>query len=117
LVLASGAGHTAYIDGNGLPNCMGGGAYPGTGLIENPPPTIPGDDLDALDSGFVDPLTGFPNSGSAAANAFVGGDVLRSCPGCSPAVYAPAWMLGLDLGGSNTDDLDALALRENGIAG
>jgi hypothetical protein len=136
LVLASGAGHTAYIDGNGLPNCMGGGAYPGTGLIENPPPTIPGDDLDALDddvpdpylsqttctffsldSGFVDPLTGFPNSGSAAANAFVGGDVLRSCPGCSPAVYAPAWMLGLDLGGSDTDDLDALALRENGIAG
>lgn len=135
-LLSSGGGHTAYLDGNGLPNCTGGSLYPGTGLIENPPGVIPGDDLDALDddvpdpwlpqttctyfsldSAFVDPLTLMSNSGSAAANGFVGGDVLRSCPGCAPSVYAPAALLGLDLAGADTDDLDGLALRENGIAG
>jgi hypothetical protein len=47
----------------------------------------------------------------------VGGDVLVSCPGCAPAVYAPAFLLGLDAGGPDTDDLDALVLRENGIPG
>src|SRR5438874_9236028 len=40
-----------------------------------------------------------------------------SCPGCSPVVYATAAQLGLDFFGPDTDDLDALVLHENGIAG
>ncbi len=126
-------GHTGYVDGNGLASCSGF-AYPGTGLIENPPGTVRGDNLDALDddvpdrwfasatctyfsldSAFVDPVTLIPNSGSALAQGFVGGDVLRSCPGCAPSVYAAAFQLGLSP--NDADDLDALALRENGIAG
>lgn len=127
------AGSTAYVDGNGLPSCSGA-AYPGTGLVENAPGMIQGDNLDAvdddvpdrafasatctyfsLDSAFVDPVTGIPNSGSALAHGFVGGDVLRSCPGCAPGVYASAFQLGLSP--NDADDLDALALRENGVAG
>ncbi len=126
-------GHTGYVDGNGLASCSGF-AYPGTGLIENPPGTFHGDNLDALDdnvpdrwfatatctyfsldSAFVDPQTLMPNSGSALAHGFVGGDVLRSCPGCAPALYASAIQLGLSP--NDADDLDALALRENGFAG
>jgi hypothetical protein len=124
-------GNNALIDGNGFASCSGA-VYPGWGLIE----PAPGDNVDAmdldlpdpwvsqttctyfsLDSGFLDPLWNTPNSGSAAANGFVGGDVLVSCPGCSPTVYAAAGQLGLDLGGPDTDDLDGLVLRENGIAG
>jgi hypothetical protein len=75
-------GHTGYVDGNGLASCSGF-AYPGTGLIENPPGTFRGDNLDALDdnvpdrwfasatctyfsldSAFVDPQTGLANSGN-----------------------------------------------------
>ncbi|MCY2958807.1 MAG: hypothetical protein NTY35_01480 [Planctomycetota bacterium] len=126
-------GNYGYIDGNGLVNACGTSVYPGLGLIE---PTFPGDNLDALDddvpdqwlprstctyfsldSGFLDPVFLVPNSGSAVANGFVGGDVLVSCPSCAPAVYASALQLGLDFGGPDTDDLDALALRENGIPG
>jgi hypothetical protein len=109
---------------------------PGLGLIEPtgpfPPPT-PGDDVDALDvhsplsqtlvffsldSGFPDPLTGLPNTGSAAAHGFVGGDVLVTpvpLPGVAPVLWASAMQLGLDLvAGPDTDDLDALVLWENG---
>jgi hypothetical protein len=127
------AGSTGFVDGNGLPSCSGA-VYPGTGLIENPPGAIQGDNLDAvdhdvpdrafpratctyfsLDSAFIDPVTGLPNSGSAAAHGFVGGDVLVTCPGCAPAVYASAIQLGLNP--NDLDDLDALALRENGVPG
>src|SRR5205085_2649044 len=123
----------AYIDGNGLANACGTGSFPGLGLVE---PSPGGDDLDALaddvpdrwlprstctyfslDSGFLDPIFLTPNSGSAVAHGFVGGDVLVSCPSCGPSVYASAVSLGLDAAGPDTDDLDALALRENGIAG
>ncbi len=126
-------GNTGTIDGDGLVSCSGA-VYPGTGLIENPPGIVHGDNLDALDddvpdrffprttctyfsldSGFVDPVTTFPNSGSAVAHGFVGGDVLRTCPTCAPAVYASAFQLGLST--ADMDDLDALALRENGLAG
>lgn len=128
-------GHTGYIDGNGLASCSGF-LYPGTGLTETPPGVVPGDNLDALDddvpdrvlprttcsyfsldSGLFDPVLLIPNSGSAVANGFVGGDVLVSCPGCAPSVYAAAAQLGLDASGPDTDDLDALVLRENGIPG
>lgn len=126
------------IDGNGL--LSGSGAvYPGTGLIEPNPPSpggpagVDGDNLDAydfmegpavamvayfsLDAAFLDPLRGMPNMGSAAANGFLPGMVLFSAPGGPPAPYAPPPALGLDLLAPGSDDLDALALFENGIPG
>lgn len=135
-------GNTAIVDGNGLISGSGY-TYRGVGIMEpNPPgggPAAPGDNLDALaitvlpgplgfpplgiffslDSGFVDPLTGVPNSGSAVANGFVGGDVLHvAAPGGPPMVYAPAPVLGLGVvGGPDASDLDALVIHENGIAG
>ncbi|MBL8861059.1 MAG: hypothetical protein JNK02_03525 [Planctomycetes bacterium] len=126
-------GNYGYIDGDGLVNSCGTSVYPGLGLIE---PSVFGDNLDSLDddvpdrwlprstctyfsldSAFVDPIFSVPNSGSAVANGFRGGDVLVSCPGCAPSVYAAAALLGLDANGVDTDDLDALVLRENGIPG
>ena len=78
----------------------------------------------SLDSAFVDPRTGIPNTGSAAANTFVGGDVLRVGVATTPlALYASVTSLGLDRvppptgGGPDTDDLDALILWKNGTAG
>jgi hypothetical protein len=135
-------GNVGMVDGNGLPSGSGF-AYPGLGLREpNPPaggPASAGDNLDAmavsfftgplgfppmgvffsLDAAFVDPLTGVPNSGSAAMHGFVAGAVLNTpVPGGVPVVYAPAVLLGLDLvGGPDSDDLDALILTENGIPG
>ncbi len=112
-----------------------------------PDPRDPGDNLDAvdfetrfaevatgpiyfsLDSAFADPLetslpgSGVlgpppPNTGTAVANLFVGGDVVvNPAPGAANVVYAPAPLLGLDIFGADTDDLDALKLHENGIAG
>lgn len=132
-------------DGNGAPS-SNGFIYPGIGLIEPAtptppsPPSNPSDNLDgldlafpygagtqvffSLDSPFVDPLTGIPNNGSAATNGFVGGDVLRNSVG-GPAIslYASATSIGLDRvpppqgGGPDTDDLDALIVAENGVAG
>lgn len=127
-------GNHDLVDGNGIPPFGG----PGLGLIEpNPPtpqmPADPGTNIDAididspvgpgipfpvyysLDSMFLDPMEGFPNSGTAMALGFVGGDVLVCMgPGAPPMLYAPAPLLGLDLFGPDTDDLDALVLRENG---
>lgn len=74
----------------------------------------------SLDGFYVDSLEGPPvNSGSAGAESFVGGDVLMTAtPGAAPVVYAHASQLGLDLiGGPDSDDLDALAIWENGQAG
>jgi hypothetical protein len=128
-------GNKGLIDGNGV-GPFGG---PGLGLREPNPPTPgqpfdQGDNLDAvdldtminnvkgpvffsMDSDLADPLEGFPaNSGTALGNGFVGGDVV-----VTPAVgsgligvYAPAAALGLDLNGLDTDDLDALILRDDG---
>jgi hypothetical protein len=126
-------GNTGIMDGNGLP-VPSAFVYPGTGLIEPnfPIPGLPdlGDNLDAvdmdstmgaaglvyysLDSGFPDPVEFAPGLASAAANGFVGGDVLVSAIGGPPALYAPAIALGLDLAGPDTDDLDALVLAESG---
>jgi hypothetical protein len=134
--LLPGYGNTQYIDGNGLPDCSGAYWTPGLGLSEVPSGPLPQDNLDALDDdvpdrflpastcsyfsldgGFWDPLLTQFNSGSATANGFQPGDVLMTCPNCAPAVYAAATQLGLDAGGPGTDDLDALVLRENGVAG
>ena len=128
-------GNLGLHDGNGLASCSGA-VYPGLGLIENPPGTPFGDNLDALDGDvpdpnfarttrtyfsldaqFIDPITMMPNSGSAVLHGFVGGDVLFTAPGGALAVYATAGILGLDLNGIDTDDLDALAIAENGLAG
>ncbi len=122
------------VDGDGLPSASGY-AYPGVGEIEPNTPFggLPdsGDNKDALDliepspigiarayfsldAGFVDALEGVPNSTSAAANGFVGGDILVPAAG-GPAIFAPAAALGLDLvGGPDSDDLDALIMFENG---
>lgn len=126
-------------DGNGLPSGTGV-TYPSVGLIEPsvaaPGPFNGGDSIDgldvveptavgffgrffSLDSGFPDPLDAVPNTGSAAAHGFVGGDVLTTPFGAAaPVLYAPAMMLGLDLvGPPGSDDLDALILAENGTPG
>ncbi len=130
--------HVGIVDGNGLVNCMGVNAYPGLGLFENPLGTPLHDNLDALDmdvpdkafarttatyfsldGAIVDPITLVPGSNSAAANGFRPGDVLVTLPNGLPTVYASAFQLGLDLPPllPGSDDLDALALWENGIAG
>jgi hypothetical protein len=133
---ALGIGHTGMIDGNGMafPSAF---AYPGVGIIEPLPPGCalpdPGDNLDAidvdgplgsaivffsLDAGFVDPLCGMPYSGSAAANGLLPGMVVAKPLGGAAVIYAAPPMLGLDLvGGAGSDDLDALAVFENGVAG
>ena len=130
-----GGPHTAAIDGNGFRGASGF-AYRGTGLLEHNPPEAPpdlGDNLDALDadglfpplpgiyfsldSGFIDPMTGVPNSGSAGAHGFAGGDVLLGGSGTAPVIYAPSHLLGLNQFAADVDDLDALALLENGIPG
>lgn len=125
-------GNTDRIDGNGF-FPFGG---PGLGLMEPimPFPGMPdtGANLDALsvntpranpfpvyyslDAGFFDGAEGVFNTNSAVINGgFVGGDVLVTpAPGMAPMVFIPAFMLGLDLVAPNTDDLDALVLRENG---
>ncbi len=127
-------GNVAVVDGNGL--VSGSGAnYRGLGLNEPTTTANPGDNLDALainttgspfppsgvyfslDDNFVDPLTGIFNTGSAQAHGVFGGDVLYSAtPGGPPVVYAPAFLLGLNLTGV-LDDLDALIVRENGTPG
>lgn len=124
------------VDGNGLVSPTSA-HYPGLGLRE---PTMPlpgagprpGDNLDALDldigpvpagapmyfslDGFVpNPCTA--GLGTAQANGFLPGSVLQSTGGGVPIVYAPSIVLGLDLAGPGTDDLDALALFENGMVG
>jgi len=130
-----GGPHVAAIDGNGFRSASGH-ALPGVGLLE--PERLnhgfhEGDNLDALDadtlflpvgdiyfsldSGFIDPMTGVPNTGSAAAHGFAGGDVLLGGWVTAPSLYAAAPRLGLDLAGPDTDDLDALALFENGAPG
>lgn len=129
-------GSVAVLDGDGLPSGSGT-TYRGVGLRESDP--LP-DDLDALaflpwpegqpgpelppsglflslDAGFIDPLTGLQNSGSADFHGVFGADVLRKPSGAAPLLYAPAAMLGLDLAGPGTDDLDALVVCENGQPG
>jgi hypothetical protein len=138
------AGNIQILDGNGV-NAITGAPTLGLALAEPNPPTPalplpdPGDNLDALDidttpaelvgpvyfsldSPFPDALEIVagppPNTGAAAANGFVGGDVLVcAIPDVTPpALFAPAAALGLDLtpAGPDSDDLDALILAENG---
>lgn len=48
------------------------------------------------------------NSGTAVGNGFSGADVVVSSAGGAPALSCAAATLGLDIGGADTDDLDAL---------
>lgn len=130
----TGPNNRAFLDGNGLIPA----GQPGLGLIE---PMFPGcglncegDNLDALDinsqlpdllgpiffsldAAFIDPLDGPPmNSGTAIANGFSGADIIVSRAGGVPNIYAPAALLGLDLEGFDTDDVDALILIDDGDA-
>jgi hypothetical protein len=122
--------NTSHYDGDGLAPS----GLPGFGLIEPDPPLpgIPdsGDNLDALDidtffadltgpvffsldSGTPDPLEGFPvSSGTAIGVGASGADVLLSFAGAAPVVAIPAPLLGLDLFGPDTDDLDALIFND-----
>jgi hypothetical protein len=130
-------GNRGLIDGNGLPS-LSGGVYPGTGLKEPRFPVggggpLPGDRMCdfvvnippaymgtyfSLDAGFIDPARGIPNTASGPANGFLPGAILFSPPPAGPiVVYAAPALLGLDLFGPGTDDLDALALWENGVPG
>jgi hypothetical protein len=131
--------NVGVFDGNGAPSAQpSGSVYPGVGITEpNPPDATPplGDTLDcldldayldfppggqyfSLDGGFTDPATGLANSGSAQAQGVSPADVLFvATPGGTVTVYASAQSLGLGLTGPQTDDLDALALVENGVAG
>lgn len=128
-----GPGNTAFIDGDGVAPFGG----PGLGLIEPNPfsfGAVPdrGDNLDALDvntrtghllgpvffsmdARFADPFEGGspPNTGTAPGNGFSSGDVVVTSP-FGPFLYAPAGALGLDSAGFDSDDLDALALFDDG---
>ncbi|MCA9003528.1 MAG: hypothetical protein KDB61_16505, partial [Planctomycetes bacterium] len=126
-------GHRGVLDGDGMVSGSGF-AYMGLGLIEPAPPVStpvnPGDNLDAmdtlaasaipgpdvyysLDAVHPDPLSGFPNLGSALPYGFTGADILKSTFGFPPVLYANEWQLGLGLSGL-ADDVDAMILVENG---
>jgi hypothetical protein len=131
-------GNTDWNDGNGLAPPIP--LLRGFGLIEPNPITIPlpgpvlpdaGDNLDAVDmdtrlSDFPGPIyfsmdfsTADPyepsppvNNGTAPANGFSGADVVVEVAPGPMALSCPAATLGLDLGGANTDDLDALIFND-----
>ena len=133
-------------DGNGEgAGTQGGALAPGIGLKEPliPSPNVPetGDNLDSLDlysegappfpyffslqAGFPDPeQPNVPVADSAGNQTdpnglpFRGGDVIVLNGLGQTLLYAPADQLGLDfVGGPNSDDIDALVLRENGVPG
>jgi hypothetical protein len=127
-------GNALWNDGDGLPSPIP--PKKGYGLVDLNPPTpnlVPdgGDNLDAvdidarktdfpgppiffsMDSAFPDPLEApFANTGTAVANGFSGADVVVSAAGGAPAIAIPAATMGLDLGGFDTDDLDALVFDD-----
>ena len=136
-------GNISVIDGDAMAPPAPAFGIPGLGLIEplGPAPPVPGpdasDNLDALDIGtthahlagpiffsldsgvVVDVLEGTPGTGTAAANGFSGADVICDfCGGVAGlSLFAAAGMLGPDIAGFVTDDLDALLLRDLGILG
>ncbi|MFT4541636.1 MAG: hypothetical protein ACI841_005166 [Planctomycetota bacterium] len=109
------------IDGNGLAN-FSGRAYPGVGLAEITPSTTlsPWEDIDALDAKGGD--TTYPvyislDPATAAANStYTEADVIVVTAAGTHSIYALGTALGLNHPGES-DDLDALILRENGVSG
>lgn len=130
-------GNVAVYDGNGI----GPSGLPGVALIEPGAPTIGvipelGDIMDAfdldttpadllgpiyfsLDGPFPDPLepATIANTGTGPANGFSGADVLMSMAGGAPVLAIPAALMGLDIGGAGTDDLDALIFNDADSSG
>lgn len=122
------------LDGNGLLSSAGVPSVRarGLGLVEPIQPGAPfdqGDNLDALslsmpvpggaeyyslDGGLVDPASGVAGSNSAATLSVSPSAVLKRLPGAAVSVYATPAQLGLDLEGFGSDDLDALALADDG---
>lgn len=136
-------GNIGISDGDGFPSRSSFMVYPALGLKEPniPFPTVfpsafAGDNLDALDcdgapfpgasfpvffsldSAIFDPKGLIENTGTASLAGFSGADILVTPASGMPTVlYASAGALGLDAAGIDTDDVDALVLRENGVAG
>ncbi len=124
-------GNTLAVDANGVPT-PGVLGYPSLGLIEPhgicTPGMDPGDNLDAFDiqNGPITPLAPVlfsignlaPCAGFGALGGLRPGAILGASTGFGgPFIWAAPGMLGLDLFGPVTDDLDALAVFENGVAG
>ena len=125
------AGNTGIVDGNGMPSGSGF-TYVEAGLFEPtfPGPGATGDNIDAIDfdsvfappwywsadSAFFNPCNGAANTGSAMANGgFPPAAVMVTMvPGGPFGVFAPPPALGLDMFGPGTDDIDGIALGENG---
>ncbi len=120
--------HVEALDGDGLASGSGHRS-PGLGIFE---PHLPGaglfgDDVDALDLGtpttlvlfsldgiVPDPCGGPGSNNTAPPNGFASAQILRAVPGGAPVVWASAIVLGLDSFGGDSDDLDALAVWDNG---
>lgn len=119
------------IDGDGRLGTSGF-TTPGLGLIEpngTGAPPDNGDNLDAvdvdgsrsgivlfsLDSGLADACSSINWTASAQFHGFSPASILISNrSGLPPILWAPAPVLGLDLAGFGTDDLDALAVWDDG---
>lgn len=129
-VWAAGVGENVEaIDGDGLASCNGFAA-PGVGLLEPDAlgAGVSGDDLDALDVDMpgprvyfsldgmlTDPCSGIAGNGSGPLLGFSPAAVLASnLSGAAPIVWITPAVLGLDRTGFATDDLDALAIWDNG---
>lgn len=127
------AGNSGIIDGDGLTSPTGA-LYPGLGLFEPGMLTVIGDELDALDldppsnalfpvyfsldGDLLEPCWNQQGSNSAAIHGFSPADVLVTMlPDGPPQIYAYASQLGLGITFVPADDLDALAIAENGIPG
>jgi hypothetical protein len=106
--------NVAALDGNGLAHPVTGAARGGLGVVE----------IDDAVDGF-DQVLGAGGSlaqmylslspASSAAHGFQPGDVLHSDLAGTISMYLSAPALGLDLvGGSGSDDLDALAVWDDG---
>ncbi|MGB6837607.1 MAG: hypothetical protein WBF66_07885, partial [Dehalococcoidia bacterium] len=115
-----GATNYQYFDGDGIASCANPGA-PSLGLTEPPPVGGPSDDLDALDPLNL-ALSGPPIFGSLdAASPSIGmyphlpqsaADIFVDFGAGIAGLYAPAGMLGLDMMGMNSDDIDALCIDD-----
>jgi len=115
-VLPAGSGvaghHAAVLDGNGLAHPVSGHVRGGLGLAET------GDRLDGIDhvggAGGLGQLYFSLDPAAAAAHGALPGDVLVSNLGGGFGVYVSAAVLGLDQAGAGLDDVDALAVWDNG---
>lgn len=135
----------AVADGNGQASLQGGPISIGLGLVEPLPPTPgtteSGSNVDGLDVGSFSAASAGPlffslQGGFASCNEPMGAtfdaasvqslvsgqnarsaDILFAPQVGQVGLYASAQQLGLDIGGIGTDDIDGLAIFENGTPG